>query len=189
MKILTVLLIALLIAAPAVARGGLSAVRDGGYVPAPRLIAPTTSEVNLEGKDSLVFEWSPHEGDPLVRDYYDFRLYKGYSLIESALVCKEKVPADTWKYAVKTDLFQDREVYTWSLRQVYTGSKKSARSTSSFRVTLPAAAKPQDGTRAFLILTPGAQSARQEHGLFQKNAMISREDEGETIAIPLPSDE
>jgi len=189
MRSLCFFLCILLLTTPAFGRGGVAIGRDGDYVPPPRLVSPILSEVDLRGKDTLVFEWSPHEGDPLQRDHYDFRLYKGYSLIESALICKERIPANACTYTVKTDLFQDQEVYTWSVRQVYTGSRKSTRSTSSFRVTVPPAPQASDGTRAFLILTPGGQSARKEHGLFQKNEMIPREDGSEPIVIPVPSDE
>ena len=43
-----------------------------GYVPNPRLIAPSSDEVRLSGKKKMEFKWSPHEGDRLQRKYYDF---------------------------------------------------------------------------------------------------------------------
>lgn len=105
------------------------------FVPQPVLLSPASDGVDLAGKDSLEFKWSPHEGDSVRRDYYDFRLYKGYNFLESALLLKQKVPSDIYVVRLRADMFEDGQVYTWSLRQVYTDSNKSHRSFQSFRVT------------------------------------------------------
>jgi hypothetical protein len=105
-----------------------------GYVPNPRIITPSSDKVQLSGKKEMQFKWSPHEGDRFQRKYYDFRLYKGYDMLESTLIFKDRVPAGEHELQVKTDLFKNGEVYTWSLRQVYRGSSKSQRSVWSFRV-------------------------------------------------------
>jgi hypothetical protein len=102
-------------------------------VPRPRLIAPVSDKIDLSGAGELVFKWSPHEGNIAQRRYYDFRLYKGYQMIESNLIFQDKAPANKHQIAVSADTFETNQVYTWSLRQNYR-SGKSGRSTSSFTI-------------------------------------------------------
>jgi hypothetical protein len=104
------------------------------FVPKPRLIAPATDVVDLTGKEELEFKWSPHEGDQVRRDHYDFRLYRGYNMVESTRILKMNIPPRQWSITLKAGLFENGQVYTWSLRQVYTGSAKSWRSFESFKV-------------------------------------------------------
>lgn len=104
------------------------------FIPQPRLTWPIKEEINLTGKDSLEFKWSPHEGRASGREYFDFRLYKGYNMLESTLVLKERVSPYSYSFSVKSDFFEDGQIYTWSLRQVYSGVGKSDRSFSSFKV-------------------------------------------------------
>jgi len=104
------------------------------YAPQPRLISPAKEVVDLTGKDDLEFIWSPHEGRPVSRRYYDFRLYKGREMLESTLIFKERVGPHIHKLSLGSGLFEDSEVYTWSLRQVYYTSGKSLRSSCSFMV-------------------------------------------------------
>ncbi len=106
----------------------------GDYTPVPRLIAPTTEKVVITDVKELEFTWSPHEGRRGNREYYDFRLYQGYRLVEKALIIKRKVDPDVYRTGVSASSFNDGQVYTWSLRQVYDGLHKSARSTASFMV-------------------------------------------------------
>jgi hypothetical protein len=103
-------------------------------VPKPQLLSPRSGEVDLTGQDFLEFKWSPHEGNLTSRDYYDFRLYKGYDFLESALIFKQKVPPDIYVVRLRADMFTTGQVYTWSVRQVYTNGNKSHRSFQSFRV-------------------------------------------------------
>ncbi|MFA5147433.1 MAG: hypothetical protein WC515_08680 [Candidatus Omnitrophota bacterium] len=103
-------------------------------VPAPRLISPATEEVVLTGKGELEFKWSPHEGDSMRRAYYDFRLYEGYAMLDSSLILKRRTKSDEFSVTLKADMFRDGMVYTWSLRQVYTGSAKSDKVHQSFKV-------------------------------------------------------
>jgi len=107
----------------------------GEFVPEPRLIAPTTEEVVLTGRDTLEFKWSPHEGNATRRDYYDFRLYKGRNMYQSAMIFKKRIPHNEFSVSIKSDIFKDGQVYTWSLRQVYIVSFKSRRSYASFKIT------------------------------------------------------
>jgi hypothetical protein len=106
------------------------------FVPQPRLLSPAGEEVDLAGKDKLEFRWSPHENmrpGPGTR-YYDFRLYKGYQMLESTLLLKKRVPGRERGISLEADMFKAGQVYTWSLRNVYKGTGKSDRSASSFKV-------------------------------------------------------
>jgi len=119
------------------APGASAFMRGGGayeFVPEPVLLYPTQEEADLTGKDSLEFRWSPHEGSPTRRDYYDFRLYKGYDMLESTLVFKQRVGPRESSTSLKSGMFENGAVYTWSLRQIYTGSVKSKKVFQSFRI-------------------------------------------------------
>ena len=104
-----------------------------GRVPKPVLITPTTEKVDLTSKDELQFKWSPHEGSTMDRQYYDFRLYKGYQMIESTILFKKQVSYDEYQLKLNSDMFRNGEIYTWSLRQVYYLGK-SQRSWQSFKI-------------------------------------------------------
>lgn len=104
------------------------------FTPEPVLLSPTTEEVDLTGKAELEFKWSPHEARRGFRRYYDFRLYKGYDMLERTLIMKKEVDPRADRISIKADTFADGEVYTWSMRQVYDGMQKSRRSTASFKV-------------------------------------------------------
>jgi hypothetical protein len=107
---------------------------SSGFVPAPRLVYPNSDEVELKKNASLRFEWSPFEGDRFGRRYYDLRLYRGYQPVESALVLAEQVDAGVYTFEVQSEAFEDQEVYTWTLRQVYDGLRKSDRQQQSFKI-------------------------------------------------------
>jgi len=100
--------------------------------PEPRLTYPTAETVILTGKDFLEFKWGISE---LINiDYYDFRLYKGCNMFASNLLVKQRLPSDTFSIKIKSSLFEDRQVYTWALRQVSFSGEKSDPSFSSFKV-------------------------------------------------------
>ena len=110
--------------------------RSMDFVPRPRLLSPSTEEVDLSGKEKLEFKWSPHER---VRAgsgsrYFDFRLYKGYQMVEANLLLKERVPGNKHTISLDAGLFEDGQVYTWSLRRVYKGIGKSDRSINTFKI-------------------------------------------------------
>ena len=136
-KVLLVLLLLLSTTCPGRSQAFVQGSVGGGFmdrIPRPRLLSPDGEVVDLSGKDEILFKWSPHEGKPIGRDYYDFRIYKGYEMLESALFVKKKIPPREHSVAVGTDMFRSGEVYTWSLRQVYRARGRSDRSFSSFRV-------------------------------------------------------
>lgn len=102
-------------------------------VPDPRLLAPISAKVDLTGRDSLEFKWSPFEGQQWLRKYYDFRIYKGRNMVEANIIYRKHVDPATYSVVLGSDLFQEGQVYTWSLRQVY-DSDKSAEVYNSFTV-------------------------------------------------------
>lgn len=114
---------------PAMGRKG-----SAEHVPAPELKAPTGEEVVLTSKKALEFVWSHHLGRTYDIRHYDFRLYKGYKMVQSALVFEKKVAPNLYKIELNSDLFEDGQVYTWSLRQLYLGGERSRRSYHSFKI-------------------------------------------------------
>ncbi|MDP8298906.1 MAG: hypothetical protein P9L88_03295 [Candidatus Tantalella remota] len=104
-----------------------------GYVPSPRLMKPSGDVVTLS-EGPLLFKWSSHEGLGRARKSYDFRIYRGYEMVEDTLLFKDKVPGSRHTIEISPDLFEDGKVYTWSLRTVYRGIGKSSRSSSSFTI-------------------------------------------------------
>ena len=107
----------------------------GAYIPEPRLLSPRGEKVKLKGKTTLGFIWSPHASRSLGgRRYFDFRIYKGYQMLESTLIFKETVPGSRYKLEVNSDIFENGQIYTWSLRQGYKTMGKSRRSVYPFMV-------------------------------------------------------
>jgi hypothetical protein len=101
------------------------------FQPGPLLLYPLGREVDLSGADSLEFKW---ERDAVDTSYFIFRLYKGYGMYESNLILKEEVTSSRISTRVKSDVFENGQVYTWSLvRVVFTGNKTD-KSFSSFKV-------------------------------------------------------
>ena len=107
----------------------------GSYdaVPQPRLLSPVKETVDMTGKEELEFKWSPHEKGGGFREYYDFRLYKGYNMYENTLILKKQVAPDQYSIRLPASVFEEGAVYTWSLRQVY-DTAKSLKSFQSFKV-------------------------------------------------------
>jgi hypothetical protein len=125
MKRILLITMILLLAAPIFAKDIKKMDYEFSYIPPPELLYPIGGEVALTGQAFLGFKWSPHEGVSGSRDYYDFRLYKGYNMNEGALLLKVRVPGDIYQYNVNSDRFQDGQVYTWALKQVYNPLRQS----------------------------------------------------------------
>ena len=106
----------------------------GTYIPKVRMIAPAGDIVDLSGKKSLDFKWSPHEGRRFGRKYYDFRIYEGTQALGPYLVYKDRVSPEDWTLSLDSGMFKDGGVYTWTMRQVYRSRGKSNRSYSTFKV-------------------------------------------------------
>jgi len=120
-----------LIAAPQAQAGGLS---RGGvfYYPAPpRLVYPIYDEVDLKCKESLEFKWINNVFG--VR-YFEFKLYKGYAMLESTLLLKKVLDYSSDSLKLDSSMFENGQVYTWSLKQIDTAGRKSDRSFNSFKI-------------------------------------------------------
>lgn len=104
-------------------------VRSDRSVP-PTLLYPTTNDISIEGKDFLGFRWETT--DAAETDHYELRLYNGYDTTVKGLVMK--VDVSTSPARIPATAFREGQVYTWTLRQVYLGGKKSDYGYSSFRV-------------------------------------------------------
>jgi hypothetical protein len=103
------------------------------FISAPWLLEPAGDSVELKGKDFLEFKWKPDLS--VNTDYYDFRLYKGYPMLASTLILKQRVNANESSFKVAAATFDNGRVYTWSLRRVILTGEKSDKSFSSFKVT------------------------------------------------------
>jgi hypothetical protein len=98
--------------------------------PAPRLLAPNDRAVLAKGED-LEFRWGS-ESLTAGQSYFDFRLYRGTQLLAYTLILKKKVPSTQSTFRVKSDQFQDGQLYAWSVREV--GTTKSRSNYSIFKV-------------------------------------------------------
>lgn len=102
-----------------------------GTPPEPRLLYPTADTVTLAGKDSLEFSWM---NDFIGIDHFIFKIYKGYNMYAAGLIYSESLLSGASSIKVKSDLFEEGQVYTWSLVQVSLSGQKSDKSFSSFKV-------------------------------------------------------
>ena len=110
-------------------------VRIGGaydYPDPPVLLYPVSEKVVLTGEDFLEFRWD-------IRDitdtrYYDFRLYKGYDTYQKNLILKEQIPNDTFSFKVESAVFENNQVYTWTLKRINLAGQKSDLVYNSFKV-------------------------------------------------------
>lgn len=108
-------------------------LEQGAYntVPEPRLRYPINDTVTLTGNEPLEFKWwNSYVG---VRGFI-FKIYKGYNMYAGDLIHKEELPAGAYSVKVKPELFEEGQVYTWSLVQVSSAGYKSDRSFNSFKV-------------------------------------------------------
>ncbi len=99
---------------------------------APELRYPVTQDIDLSGHASLQFKWK--QVDSARTDHYEFRLYKGYDMLESTLILKRDIPRDEYPFELPAENFALGQVYTWSLKQVYLSGVKSDRAYSPFKV-------------------------------------------------------
>lgn len=101
--------------------------------PEPRLLYPVGEEVVLTGKEFLEFRWQRYSYFPVI-DYYDFRLYKGYNMTAANIIVKKRLERTEYSIKVSAGLFEDNQVYTWTLRQVNSRQEKSELAYNSFKV-------------------------------------------------------
>jgi len=129
-KLFVLVIVILALMSPAFARD-LGLGRASCCPPEPRLLYPISDTLILTGKDFVEFKWI---NDFFGIDYYDFRLYRGYDTYAAGLILKQRIPQTEGFVRIKSELFINNQVYTWVLRQVSFGGKKSDSSFSSFRV-------------------------------------------------------
>jgi hypothetical protein len=99
--------------------------------PEPQLMEPGSDKVILTGKDFLEFRW---RNSFVNIDHFIFKIYKGYNTYARDLIYKQSVPSNVSAFKIKSDLFENSQVYTWSLIQVSLSGRKSDKSVSSFKV-------------------------------------------------------
>jgi hypothetical protein len=100
--------------------------------PAPQLLSPPGEEVILTGKDSLQFKWSADFS--IWVDHYEFKLYKGYEAYTENLLLKESLSSGENFLKVKAELFENGQVYTWSLRGISDSGMRGETSFNSFHI-------------------------------------------------------
>lgn len=100
--------------------------------PPASLVYPAKEEALLAGKDSLEFQWS--DDCPIETEGYEFRLYSGYAMNDSALIAKEKLPPGTTSLKINAAKFTDGSSYTCSIIRIANGGRRSDPAYNSFRV-------------------------------------------------------
>jgi len=114
--------------------GTVSFTLDSGQYnspPEPRLRHPIYDTVIIENDQALEFGWWIDSTDT---GGFILKIYKGYNMYADNLILKENLPADVDSFKVKTDLFEDGKVYTWSLIRTSLSGYKSDKSFNSFKI-------------------------------------------------------
>jgi hypothetical protein len=107
--------------------------QDQGYnfVAEPRLRSPIYDSVTISNDEPVEFSWW---NDVMNTRGFILKLYKGYNMYADNLILKEDLPAGADSFKIKTDLFEEGQVYTWSLIRVSLAGYKSDKSFNSFKV-------------------------------------------------------
>ncbi len=114
--------------------GSIAVNSSDDFAPEPRIIYPVSDTVDISGKDEVVFSWSSSGGNLAERVFYDFALYKGRQAYEKYVIVKKRLPPNVYSFAVKADMFEDGQVYTWTLSQGYIAKGKSDYAYCGFKV-------------------------------------------------------
>jgi hypothetical protein len=101
------------------------------FVSEPRLRYPIYETAVINNNQPLEFSWWD---DFMGTSVFILKLYKGYNMYADNLILKENISNGTDFFKVKADLFENGQVYTWSLQRVVFSGYKSDRSFNSFRV-------------------------------------------------------
>jgi hypothetical protein len=134
MKIVIIMLISALFFIPVALAGPVSFTVDSGAyndVPEPRLRYPINETAILTGNDPLEFKWW---NDLVGMRGFTLKLYKGYNMYAANLIHKEDLPSEAASVKIGSDLFEDGQVYTWSLIRFSFSGYKSDKSFNSFKV-------------------------------------------------------
>jgi hypothetical protein len=114
--------------------GSISITMDSGFfesLPEPRLRYPIYETAILTGNDPLEFEWW---NDIIGIRGFTIKIYKGYNMYAANLIYREDLPPEASSVKIKSDLFTDGQIYTWSLIRISFAGYKSDKSFNSFRV-------------------------------------------------------
>lgn len=96
------------------------------------LFSPVTEDIDLNGKVTLEFKWWRVELP--WTDRFIFKLYKGYNTTASNLILKQEYSWTEYPIKIPASQFEENQVYTWVLVQVFNGGRKSDKSFSSFKI-------------------------------------------------------
>ena len=98
---------------------------------APHLIYPAGEEAVLDQKqDQLEFKWLNTYND--IR-YFIFKIYKGYETTARTLIEEQKPGAHADSLRINTDIFENGQVYTWTLTPVAINGDKGNKSFNAFK--------------------------------------------------------
>lgn len=96
----------------------------------PHLVYPVNDVVSVT-QDDLVFKWW-HASIGI--DRFEFNLYKDSDMVNDNLIFKQVLPFNISSLSLSANMFENNQVYTWSLRQVANNGVKSDKSFITFRV-------------------------------------------------------
>jgi len=134
MKTVIIMLVWVLFFTPVILAGPVSFTIDNGAynnVPEPRLRYPISETAILTGNDPLEFKWW---NDLVGIRGFTLKIYKGYNMYAANLIHKEDLSPEVSSVKIKSDLFEDGQVYTWSLIRLSFSGYKSDKSFNSFKV-------------------------------------------------------
>jgi len=97
----------------------------------PRLRYPINELAVLPPGEPLEFSWW---NDVTDTRKFILKIYKGYNMYADNLIAREELPQSVSLYNADSGLFNDGQVYTWSLVRVTGAGYKSDRSFNSFKV-------------------------------------------------------
>lgn len=106
--------------------------RGSASMDGPRLMSPTTEDIDLSGKDNLEFRWQ--RPGPQFLNYLEFKVYKGYQTIDTTLLVKNNYPGNQYPIYVPSSTFEAGQVYSWTMRYVLSTGQKSRRTSATFTV-------------------------------------------------------
>ena len=133
MKNILILMILILSFCSTCSAGVVGFTLDSGQnsPPEPRLRYPIYETAVISGDQPLEFSWWNDWTDT---SGFILRIYKGYNMYADNLILKENLSANVASFKVKVDLFEEGQVYTWSLVRISFAGYKSDRSFNSFKV-------------------------------------------------------
>lgn len=103
-----------------------------GPRPGPFLLYPATDTIDLVGKKDIGFRWQ--RVNLFYTDHYIFRLFKGYQTVTSTLILKKEYSTKELPIKLPASMFEEGQVYTWGLQQVFLNGAKTEQTFASFTI-------------------------------------------------------